>query len=225
LRITPLLVALAVPAALLAQPAPAPAPPSLGVEVRAAIGRGDHDRAISLAEAAAEADPKSSDAQLWLGRAYGEKARRASVLSAYGAARKARTAWEKAVALDPDNVAARSDLVEYHARAPGIVGGDMAEAKRQAGEILKRSPARGHLAWGTIFEAEKDDAKAETEFRLAAETAGADAGDRVRGWWRLARLYERQGKKPEAVAALRRAVEVDPGYDRARKDLERLTKG
>ncbi|HQR67055.1 MAG TPA: hypothetical protein PLB02_06650, partial [Thermoanaerobaculia bacterium] len=157
--------------------------------------------------------------------AYGEKARRASVLSAYGPARKARTAWEKAVALDPDNVAARSDLVEYHVRAPGIVGGDRAEAKRQADEILKRNPARGHLAWGTIFEAEKDDAGAETEFRLAAETAGADAGDRVRGWWRLARLYERQGKKPEAVAARRRAVEVDPGYDRARKDLERLTKG
>lgn len=194
-------------------------------EIRAAIGRGDYDRAISLAEAAVKADPKSSEAQLWLGRAFAEKARRVSALSAYGPARKAKAAWEKAVALDPDNVLARSDLVEYYTRAPGIVGGDTAEARRQADEILERNPARGHLAWGTIHETGKDFAKAEAEFRSAAETEGADAADRVRGWWRLARLYEKQGKKDDARAALRRALEVDPGYDRARKDLDRLTKG
>lgn len=225
MRIIPLLLALTIPAALLAQPAPAPPPASLGAEVRAAIGRGDCDRAISLAEAAVKADPNSSEAQLWLGRAFAEKARQASVLSASGPARKAKAAWEKAVALDPDNVLARSDLVEYLIRAPAIVGGDKAEARRQADEILKRNPARGHLALGTIHEAGKDFAKAETEFRSAAETEGADAADRVRGWWRLARLYEKQGKKDEALASLRRALEVDPGYDRAKRDLERMTKG
>jgi len=226
LRVRLLLLSLTLlPLAALSRPAdgqPAPAP--VGAEIRAVLQAGDHDRAVALAEKAAAADPKSSEAQQWLGRAYGEKARTASVLKAPGLAKKAKAAWEKAVALDPDNVVARSDLVEFYSRVPGIVGGDAAEARRQADEILRRNPARGHLAWGTIHEAGKDFPKAEAEFRIAAETAGADASDRVRGWWRLARLYEKQGKNDEAVAALRRAVEVDPGYDRARKDLERLTK-
>lgn len=202
-------------------------PPGLGspAGIRAAIGRGDYDGAVALAEKGVAADPKSSHAQLWLGRAFGEKARASSLLKAYGLARKAKAAWEKAVALDPENVLARSDLVEYHIRAPAIVGGSAAEARRQADEILRRNPARGHLAWGTIHEAGKDLAKAEVEFRSAAETEGAEAGDRVRGWWRLSRLYEKQGRKNDALAALRRALEVDPGYDRARKDLDRLSKG
>ncbi len=204
---------------------PPAAPPPSPAEIRAAIQGGEYDRAIALAEKAVAADPMSSEAHLWLGRAYSEKARKVSVLSGYGLARKAKAAWERAVALDPDNVLARSDLVEYLVRVPGLAGGDAAEARRQADEILKRNPARGHLAWGSIYEAGKDLAKAEAEFRLAAEMEGADRADRVRGWWRLARLYEKQGKKDAAVAALRRALEVDPDYDRARKDLERLTKG
>jgi tetratricopeptide (TPR) repeat protein len=217
-----LLLVFAVQAA--AQPAsPLPTPP----EIRAAFRRGDYDGALALAERLASGCPESSEAHLWLARAYGEKARASGVFSlvkAYALARKAKASWEKAVALDPDNVLARSDLVEYHVRAPAIVGGDAAEARRQADEILRRNPARGHLAWGSIHEAGKEYAKAETEFRCAAETDGADAADRVRGWWRLARVYEKQGKKEDAVAALRCALEVDPGYDRAREDLERLSR-
>ncbi len=202
-------------------------PPELPspAEIRAAIRRSDFDGALALAQRLASALPESSEAQLWLARAYGEKARASGVFSllrAYALARKAKASWEKAVALDPENVPARSDLVEYHVHAPAIVGGDAAEARRQAAEVLKRNPARGHLAWGTIHEAGKDLAKAEVEFKRAAEMEGAEASDRVRGWWRLARVYEKQGKKDDAVAALRCALEVDPDYDRARKDLERL---
>ena len=213
--------------ALRAAAQPAPQPPS-PAEIRAAIRQGDYDGAIALAQRLASARPESSEAQLWLGRAYGEKARASgvfSLLKAYALARKAKASWEKAVALDPDNVLARSDLVEYHVRAPAIVGGDVAEARRQADEILGRNPARGHLAWGTIHEAGKKFAKAEIDFRCAAEMEGADTADRVRGWWRLARVCEKQGKKDDAVAALRRALEVDPGYDRAREDLDRLSRG
>ncbi len=213
--------------ALRAAAQPAPPLPSPD-EIRAAIRRGDYDGALDLAQRLASGCPESSEAHLWLARAYGEKARASgvfSLLKAYPLARKAKASWEKSVALDPDNVLARSDLVEYHVHAPAIVGGDVAEARRQADEILRRNPARGHLAWGSIHEAGKEYAKAETEFRCAAETDGADAADRVRGWWRLARVYEKQGKKEDAVAALHRALEVDPSYDRAREDLDRLSRG
>src|SRR5689334_13970010 len=72
------------------------------------------DAAVSECERAANLDPKNGTYQLWLGRAYGEKAEHSSWLTAIGLAKKTRIAFEKAVQLDPQNVQAHSDLSEYY---------------------------------------------------------------------------------------------------------------
>ena len=41
-------------------------------------------------------------------------------------------------------------------------------------------------------------------------------------WWRISQALERQGKRPEAVAALRKSLELDPSLENAKKDLKRL---
>jgi tetratricopeptide (TPR) repeat protein len=41
-------------------------------------------------------------------------------------------------------------------------------------------------------------------------------------WWRKGLLYERVGRKDEAVGALRKAIELDARLEAARKDLQRL---
>ncbi|HKR32046.1 MAG TPA: tetratricopeptide repeat protein, partial [Terriglobales bacterium] len=81
------------------------------------------DAAVSECERAANLDPKNGSYQLWLGRAYGEKAEHSSWLSAIGLAKKTRIAFEKAVQLDPRNIEAHSDLSEYYIEAPGFLGG------------------------------------------------------------------------------------------------------
>src|SRR5262249_51547191 len=59
---------------------------------RISSSRGDGARAVELATAAAEADPRNADAQYALAEAYGRKAQHASVLSQPGLAGKMRKA-------------------------------------------------------------------------------------------------------------------------------------
>src|SRR5579863_1138426 len=94
------------------------------------------DHGISACERARNLDPQNSLYQLWLGRAYGEKADRAGFFSAAGLAKKVRIAFERAVELDPQNWEARTDLAEFYLEAPGIVGGGKDKAREQADALI-----------------------------------------------------------------------------------------
>ena len=193
--------------------------------IRSALREGDVDGAVALAEKAAKEDPKSSMIQLWLGRAYGQKARKASVFTQLSWAKKCKTAFERSVSLDPESLDARTDLLAYHVNAPGIAGGDKEEARRQAEEIRKRDPVRGHLAWGSVHEGAKDFPKAEAEYRSVGTAVDAEASLRARAFWRLGLVLEKQGRTEDAKIALREALKADASFERARRDLERLEKG
>lgn len=90
--------------------------------------------AVDAFESAAQVAPKSSEGQLWLGRAYGRLAE-SNKLLAFGRARKARAAFERAVELDPRNRDALDDLFEFYFEAPGIVGGGLDKAEGIAKQI------------------------------------------------------------------------------------------
>jgi tetratricopeptide (TPR) repeat protein len=135
---------------------------------RAALQSGHPETAAELLEKAVTADPSNSAFQLWLGRAYGAQASQASLLRQGGLARKARVAWERAVALDPENLEARESLITYYAQAPGFMGGSTEKAHEQAEEIRKRDPIRGLLHHAVLYEHEKKHAEAERMYAAAA---------------------------------------------------------
>jgi cytochrome c-type biogenesis protein CcmH/NrfG len=58
------------------------------------------DDAIGECETAVRLTPLDSEYHLWLGRAYGEKARSIHSIKAYGLAKKVRSEFERAVELD-----------------------------------------------------------------------------------------------------------------------------
>jgi cytochrome c-type biogenesis protein CcmH/NrfG len=62
------------------------------------------DQAIANGEKAVELHPNNSEYQLWLGRAYGEKADNSSFIPAVALAKKLRGSFEKAVARDGKNI-------------------------------------------------------------------------------------------------------------------------
>jgi tetratricopeptide (TPR) repeat protein len=105
-----------------------------------------YEQAATWFEKAVQLGGGNSDSHLWLGRTYGHQAQ-AAKSEAFFLARKVKTHLEKAVELNPDNIEARFDLLEYYLQAFAFVAGGHTKAKEQAEEIAKRNAAAGRKAW------------------------------------------------------------------------------
>ena len=156
------------------------------------------DRGIPACERAVTLDSTNALYHLWLGRIDGEKADRAGFLSAMGLAKKVRTEFERAVELDPSNVAARTDLAEFYLEAPGIVGGGKDKARAQAEAIGRLDPAAGHWVTGRLAERAKDEPSAEREYRAAIDASHGGA----RAWLNLAIFFRHANRLDEMEQAL-----------------------
>lgn len=157
------------------------------------------DRGIPECERARNLDPQSSLYHLWLGRIYGEKADHAIFWSAIALAKKVRASFERAVALDPRNWEARTDLAEFYVEAPGIVGGNKDKARAQVDALMPLNPGVAHWVAARMAEKDKDDASAEREYR--AEVTASHSG--ARGWLDLASFLRRSNRLDEMEQALR----------------------
>ena len=159
---------------------------------------GDWDRGISACEQASKLDPRAGIYQLWLGRAYGEKADRASTFSAARLAKKVRESFERAVALDPTNWKARADLAEFYVQAPRVMGGGKEKALKEAEAIAPLNPAIAHWVVAQVAEKDKDATTAEREYRAAI--AASNSGSRA--WDDLAAFYKKSNRLDEMEKAL-----------------------
>jgi tetratricopeptide (TPR) repeat protein len=127
----------------------------------------DLDRAVEWLEKAAALDPTSAHNVYWLGRAWGVQAIRGNMLVRARLAGKIRRAFSRAVELAPDNVDARTALLEFYLRAPGFLGGSFAKARGEVEEIRRRDPLRGHRAMGRIEEYQRHWERAAAEYDAA----------------------------------------------------------
>lgn len=134
------------------------------------VAKGDADAAVTAGEKAVELAPNSSEFQDQLGDTYGFAASKAGLLSKMGLAKKCRTAYEKAVELDPKNLNARSNLLGFYQQAPSLMGGGMDKAYAQAEAIKQLDATRGHLAYATLYVGEKKYAEAFAEFEEVLKT-------------------------------------------------------
>jgi len=173
---------------------------------RIAMEERKNERAGDYFETAAKLDPKNSQYYLWLGRAYGREAQQANVLRQPGLAKKTRTAWERAIELDPENLDARSDLIQYYVQAPGFLGGSTAKALEQAEEIRKRNALRGYLELGALYERDKKMADAEKAYVAAAK----EKSDRHVGEYRLGLFYQNTGAFDKAFDVFESMVVANP---------------
>lgn len=176
------------------------------------------DVAVSECERAANLDPKNATYQLWLGRAYGEKAEHSSWLTAIGLAKKTRIAFEKAVQLDPQNVEAHSDLSEYYIEAPGFLGGGTDKAAAQANMVEKIEPATAHWIRARIAEhqSKNNDAEAEYKRALALET------NSPRRLFDLASFYRRVNRLNELETTIQKSVQLNTKNDSTLADSAAL---
>jgi tetratricopeptide (TPR) repeat protein len=109
-----------------------------------------YEQAIEWFDKAVLLDGRNSDYHLWLGRACGHQAQRASILWQFPLASRVRKHFERAVELNPDNIHARADLAEYYLKAPWLLGGGKEKAEAQAHEISQRNLQEGLRVWQMI---------------------------------------------------------------------------
>ena len=159
------------------------------------------DQAIANGEKAVALNPNNSEYQLWLGRAYGEKADNSSFITAVVLAKKLRVSFEKSVQLDGRNIDARADLSEYYIEAPGFLGGGTDKAAAQAAAISQYDMARGHWVYARIAEKKKDYGTAEREYQAAIK-ADPDADY----WLNLASFYRKHERYNDMDAAVLKAI-------------------
>lgn len=130
---------------------------------------GDPDAALALAERAVALEPGNSKYHYQLGLANGLKANKSSLFSAMKLGGRYRAEMQKAIDLDPKNLDARWELMEFYFAAPGIAGGDAQKGRAMADEIMRLNAVRGYLAQAEVAERNKQPTEAEGYYRKAAE--------------------------------------------------------
>lgn len=167
------------------------------------VARDEADAAVEAGEKAVELAPANSDYQRRLGDTYGFAAQKAGMFGKMTFAKKCRLAYEKAVELDPKNVAARNSLMSFYQMAPGIAGGGMDKAYAQAAEIKQLDAIRGHLAYAALYGADK-----KTDLALAElDEVFKAAPDDYAALYQLGKLAATSGQVLDrGLAALRRCL-------------------
>jgi tetratricopeptide (TPR) repeat protein len=168
--------------------------------------QGDFRHATDLFQKAIEKEPGNAVHHLWLGRAYGRRAEIASVFTAPAMASKARQSFEKAIQLDPRNVEAIDDLLEYYLEAPGILGGGVDKAARLAEQLAPLDKVEYHWAQARISEKRKEYDIAEQQLRRAIDLAPNQVGRVIE----LASFLAKLGRYQESDQAFSQAEKISP---------------
>jgi tetratricopeptide (TPR) repeat protein len=166
----------------------------------------NEDDAVDHMEEAVEVNPMSADYQYGLGAAYGVKAQHAGVIKQAFLAPKVKGAFEKAVSLNPKLVDAHIGLAQYYWRAPGIMGGDMDKAYREADLAIQLDEMKGRPLKANILIGEKKNAEASQEIKTLTQHRSDD-------WhaWRTAGLFFwRNQMTDDAIGSFGKYVALRP---------------
>jgi tetratricopeptide (TPR) repeat protein len=188
---------------------------ALNLRCRVYYGEERWDDAIGACERAVQIAPGSSDYHMWLGRAYGGKAQQLALMAAYKMAKLIRVEFETAANLDPKNGEALSDLGQFYAEAPALVGGGYGKAEGVARQLDGFSPVRALELRAQIAEEKKDYADAEKALRAKISASHSAA----QSWMDLGSFYQRRERLDEMLAALQSgAVAADRDHGPALAD-------
>jgi len=166
----------------------------------------NEDDAVDHMEAAVDLSPGVANYQYGLGAAYGTKAQNAGVIKQAMLAPKIKKAFEKAVELNPKLVEARIGLAQYYWRAPGIMGGDMEKAWKEADAVIALDEIRGRSFKAGMLVSEKKTTEATAEIR----TLTSNRPTEWRAWRTAGFFYMQNQMTAEAIASFEKYTTMRP---------------
>jgi tetratricopeptide (TPR) repeat protein len=168
----------------------------------------DLENARARAEKAVALRSEVSRYHQQLAEVYGETAETASLFAKGGWARRFKAEAERAVELDPNNLQARFDLLEYDLQAPRLMGGGKDKAGVMAEEIARIDPVQGCVAQARLAQDRKDLA-AEESWYLKAVAARPGEYEILMDLGNFYNLFP-QPKLDKAVNYAEQALKIDP---------------
>ncbi len=174
--------------------------------------------AIASCQRAVQIASDSSEYHLWLGRAYGEKASRAKLVTAYQTAKLVHSEFETAVSLDGHNREALADLGQYYVEAPKVLGGGYGKAEGLVLRLNTLDPARADALRARIAEAKRNYADAEQNWRARIGASQSSSGAAAQAWMDLGSFYRRRGQWDQMLAALQSGAAADTNHGPALVD-------
>jgi tetratricopeptide (TPR) repeat protein len=136
-------------------------------QIRAAFG--DRTSPLELATTAVRLDGGVARYHRQLAEVQGVMAQHANLFQQALLARRFRKEIDTALSLDPRDMQALRDLIEYYLMAPGILGGDTNKAEAVARQIAALDAVEGLLAGARIAEFRKDSTRTEALLQRAAK--------------------------------------------------------
>jgi len=169
------------------------------------------DEAIRQAEKAMSLDPKNGEFQAALADAVGSKLSGGSLgmFEKMSLARRFKKEAELALQLDPNNVDANEDLMEFHLDAPGLVGGDKKKAAELADRMVRVNPVRGYLMKFEFASHEKHAAELEPLLQqaISADPRNYFARAQAANFY----LTKDGASLTQAEEQAKQAIQIDPG--------------
>lgn len=171
---------------------------ALNLSCRVRFTLGQWDAALRDCEQAVRLDPRNARHHMWLGRALGEKANKASFLSAFSLAKRVVQEFQQAAQLDPQDADALFDLGSYYVEAPSVVGGGLDKAQSVIAQLDRIDPARASELRAQVDMHRKDFAAAENNLKKAISASRHPALQ----WASLARFYQERKRWDEMESAI-----------------------
>ena len=163
---------------------------------------------LSLAEKAVRLNGSVGRYHRQLAEVQGVMAQHAGVFQQIGFARRFRKEIDVALALDPNDVQALRDLLEFHLLAPGVVGGDGKKAEAVAQRIAAIDACEGFLASARMANFRKDQKETEAMLRRAVSVKPSS----YKALMALAAFQLASGRDDrEAESLAQAAIKVDSG--------------
>ena len=176
-------------------------------QVRNAFG--DRRSPLPLAEKAVALDGRTAKYHRQLAEVLGVTAQYSGMLRQLVLARRFKHEIETALALDPADLQALRDLMEFYLLAPGILGGSKEEARATAVRIAQADAAEGYLAQVRLALIDKEYGRLGEQYRKAVEAGPANYRVRIAA----AEFYlsERSADLEAAERQARAALAIDKG--------------
>ena len=181
---------------------------ALHLQARELLRRDQVTAAVPLFERAVAAEPTSSKHRQWLARALGLQTAQKGIAAGIGGANKVKAEFEKAIALDPDNLEARHDLAVFYRVVPRLFGGSDAKAAEQVAIIRQRDPALATQIEADFLARARKPREAIAMHQKSIQLNPA----RPRPHVSIAILHQGLKDWEKAFGALDRALAIDPKY-------------